>query len=278
MSWGVDDLTVRFGDDVALYGVSVTIEPGVVQAVIGGDGAGKSTLLRVLAGLGLDHEGRVRLPPPNRVGYVPSTGGTIPDLTVAENMAFIAGAYRLRNWRDRADGLLERAGIAPFGDRLAGQLSGGQRRKLAGSMGLLPEPALLVLDEVTTGVDPISRVDLWRIVASAAAAGTAVVVATTYLDEAERAERVELLHAGRQLASGSPSAIVGAIPGRITDEATPLVRATAWRRGRRWCQWHPGERHDPGSPAGHDATRPGYRPTLEDAAIVLELVADGERS
>jgi ABC-2 type transport system ATP-binding protein len=159
--------------------------------------------------------------------------------------------------------LLTRAGIERWGERLAGRLSGGQRRKLAGAMALLPEPRLLVLDEVTTGVDPVSRMELWRLVAGAAATGTAVLAATTYLDEAERAKTVDLLHEGRVLASGDPSAIVAAAPGRVTDEETPIDRARAWRRGRRWRQWHPAEEAQV-----HD------RPTLEDAAIVLELVAE----
>ncbi len=262
MRWGVDGLTVRFGHRVALDAVSIDVEPGVIHAVIGGDGAGKSTLSRVLAGLGVGHDGTVRLPPQERIGYVPANGGTFRGLTVDENMAFVAAAHRLSRWRPRASMLLERAGIAPFGDRLSEQLSGGQRRKLAGSMALLARPELLVLDEVTTGVDPVSRMELWRQIASAAADGAAVVAATTYLDEAERAERVELLYEGRLLASGTPAALTRAIPGVVTDEPSPSDPATAWRQGRRWRQWHPGATGS--SP--HDAT-------LEDAAIVYELRA-----
>ena len=263
MSWGTSELTVSFGDRVALDRVSIEVEPGVVHAVIGGDGAGKSTLLRVLAGLGLDRQGEVRLPAQNRIGFVPSEGGIFGDLTVDENMAFIAAAYKLREWQARGHELLERAGIERFGDRLASRLSGGQRRKLAGSMALLPEPQLLVLDEVTTGIDPVSRMELWRLVAGAAAVGTAVVASTTYLDESERAGQVELLHDGRLLASGRPDAIIDGIPGVVTDDDSPTDRATAWRHGRRWHQWHANRSDSP------------YRPTLEDAAIVHELVANG---
>lgn len=265
MTWGTADLTVRFGDRTALDRVTVRIEPGLVHAVIGGDGAGKSTLLRMLAGLGLDHDGTVRLPDQERISQVPSDGGFFADLTVEENLAFVAAVYRLRGWRSRAHELLSLAGIDRFGDRRAGHLSGGQRRKLAGAMGLLPEPELLVLDEVTTGVDPLSRIELWRMVAAAASAGTAVVAATTYLDEAERADRVELLHDGRVLSSGRPDDIVASIPGRVVDLPEPTHPATAWRHGARWRQWEP--EHDGGTP-----------PTLEDAAIVLELVATGRTS
>ena len=204
--------------------------------------------------------------PQERIGYVPSHGGVVGDLTVDENVAFVAASYRLRGWQGRATTLLERAGLAEFRNRLARQLSGGQRRKLAGSLALLPEPHLLVLDEVTTGVDPVSRMELWRIIAGAAANGTAVIAATTYLDEAERAGWVDLLHGGRQLASGTPQEIVDGIPGTVTDEAAPQDRATAWRHGRRWHQWHPDGDASAGGP---------YRPSLEDAAIVRELLANG---
>jgi ABC-2 type transport system ATP-binding protein len=210
----------------------------------------------------------VRRPPVGHVGFVSTSGGIFPDLTVNENLEFIAGAHRLSNWRDRAGHLLERSGIAAAPDRLAGQLSGGQQRKLAGTMALLPEPELLVLDEVTTGVDPYSRMEIWRLLGAAAAAGAAVVAATAYLDEAERAEYVALLHHGRVLASGSPQSITDSVPGAVEDTARPTDPGRAWRRGARWRQWHP------------DTPRhPGTRFRLEDAAIVRELLAEhGARS
>lgn len=267
MSWSVDDLTVTFGATVALDGVGLTIEPGQVHAVIGGDGAGKSTLLRVLARLVVSRHGAHHLPPRRHVGFVPAAGGVFGDLSVTENVEFVADAYRLTNWGERADMLLDSAGLTAFGHRLAGRLSGGERRKLAGSMALLPQPEMLVLDEVTTGVDPVSRMELWRLIASAAAAGTAVVAATTYLDEAERAGSVLLLDRGRVLASGDPSSIVAGIPGSVTEGDAPTDRSTAWRRGRRWRQW------DPVGQAGN-----GHDTTLEDAAIVHELAARSSRS
>jgi ABC-2 type transport system ATP-binding protein len=267
MTWSVEDLTVAFGSTVALDSVTVRVEPGVVHAVIGGDGAGKSTLLRVMAGLGLDHGGTVNLPSQDRIGFVPSSGGVFGDLTVDENIEFVAAVHRLRSWRPRAAMLLERAGIASFGDRLASALSGGERRKLAGSMAVLAEPDLLILDEVTTGVDPVSRMELWRLIATTAAAGTAVLAATSYLDEAERATQVELLHNGRVLASGAPDDIIEAVRGTITDEDIPSVPANAWRHGRRWRQWHPD------APAADPGPSGMRRPSLEDAAIVFELAA-----
>lgn len=264
MIWGVTGLTVRFGDVTALDAVDLETRPGRVTAVVGGDGAGKTTLLRVLAGVRLRLTGTVTLPPPGRIGYVPPQGGVFGDLTVHENMQFVAGAYRIRTWRDRAEELLESAGIADLGDRLARSMSGGERRKLAGSMALLPEPDLLVLDEVTTGVDPVSRMHLWRLVAGAAARGTGVVLATTYLDEAERAGSAVLLHRGTVIGSGSPADITAAMPGRVEDVASPTAPGHAWRYGRRWRQWDPEGTQDPA-------------PRLEDAAIVAELRSEANR-
>jgi ABC-2 type transport system ATP-binding protein len=264
MSWGATGLVVRFGATVALDGVDLAIHPGRVHAVIGGDGSGKSTLLRVLAGVLPGDRGEVRRPPVGRVGFVSTAGSLYRDLTVDENVEFVAQAYRLRHWRGRADDLLHRAGIDAFRDRPAGLLSGGQQRKLGGTLALLPEPDLLVLDEVTTGVDPYSRMEIGRLVAGAAAAGAAVVAATAYLDEAERAEDVVLLHRGRVLASGPPPRIAAGIPGSVDDTDEPDEPARAWRSGPGWRQWRPN------APSGR-----GGRARLEDAAIVHELLAEG---
>jgi ABC-2 type transport system ATP-binding protein len=263
VTWGTRSLRVRFGTATALDGVDLTVAPGAVHAVIGGDGSGKSTLLRVLAGVRVPYEGQVSRPPAGQVGFVSTSGGTFPDLTVAENIEFVADAYRLRDWRDRADELLERAGIGGFRDRLAGQLSGGQRRKLAGTMALLPQPRMLVLDEVTTGVDPLSRMELWRMVSAAAAAGTAVVAATTYLDEAERSGSVVLLHQGRVIAEGSPRSIVEGLPGGVVETGEPDDPDRAWRHGPRWRQW---------CPDGDRDRR--VEVSLEEAAIIAELHAE----
>jgi ABC-2 type transport system ATP-binding protein len=261
VTWWVRDVTVRYDAVLALDAVSLELEAGAFHAVVGGDGAGKTTLLKVLAGLDVGQTGSSRLPAPERIGYVPSAGGVFVDLTVDENMAFVAAAYRLRGWRERADELLDRAAIGRFADRLAGHLSGGERRKLAGSMALLPEPDLLVLDEVTTGVDPVSRLELWRLLTAAAADGAAIVVATTYLDEAERMEHVLLLHDGVVLANGTPDEIAASVPGTVVEVDDPSDRASSWRAGHRWHAWRP------------DADPAGSTLALGDAAIVLELIA-----
>ena len=261
MSWGVENLTVRFGRHQALTAVTLGVGSGETHAVVGGDGAGKTTLLRALAGISLPAEGTIELPAPGRIGFVPSDGGVFRDLTVAENLEFVASAYGLRAWQARADELLGRSGLSDFRRRLAGNLSGGQRRKLAGSLAMLPEPDLLILDEVTTGVDPLSRVGIWRLVASAAASGAAVVIATTYLDEAERTGAVTILHRGRVIAAGPPSVIKNGVPGGIREVDRPTSPERAWRMGRRWREWVPAE-----------ADARGLAPaTLQDAAIVAQL-------
>jgi ABC-2 type transport system ATP-binding protein len=262
MTWGVDGLSVTYGDTRALIDVTLRCGPGDVVAVVGGDGAGKSTLLRALAGVGVPHTGTLDLPGPGDTGYVPADGGIYQDLTIDEHLDFVSSAFGLTGWETRASELLERTGLFGIGDRLAGQLSGGQRRKLAGAMALLPHPRLLVLDEVTTGVDPVSRMDLWRLIGRAAAEGAAVVFATSYLDEAERAGFVVLLHEGRVIAAGSSGDVIASMPGTVDDTDQAGTTDRSWRRGRRWRNWDPN-----GVPTDHPAAR------LEDAAIVAELMS-----
>uniref|UniRef100_UPI00135C0A02 ATP-binding cassette domain-containing protein n=1 Tax=Cellulomonas citrea TaxID=1909423 RepID=UPI00135C0A02 len=189
MTWGVTGLDVRYGDRLALTGVELHVEPGQVIAVVGGDGAGKTTLLRTLAGGVRPSAGQVRSPGRERTGFMPATASTWADLTVEENLEFAAAAYHVGHAElaDRRTRLLAATGLTAAAGRTAARLSGGMRQKLGFALATVHHPDLLVLDEPTTGVDPVSRVDLWRLVSAAAAAGTAVVMATTYLDEAERA-------------------------------------------------------------------------------------------
>jgi ABC-2 type transport system ATP-binding protein len=264
MTWGVTDLGISFGSTIALEGITLEVPRGRVTAVVGGDGAGKTTLLRVMAGLLTPHRGSVHLPERRQIGYLPARAGGFRDLTVAENLEFVASACRLSEATSRADALLERTGLALFRRRLARDLSGGMRQKLGVSMALLPEPDLLVLDEPTTGIDPVSRSDLWRLIARAASRETAVLVASAYLDEAERAESVLVLHEGRALVAGCPQEVVATLPGSVVEVDLPTDRSRAWRRGSRWREWRP-----QGDPA---AVAPG----LEDVVIVAAL-AGAER-
>ena len=252
MSADAIDLTVQYGAVTALAGVSLTALPGRVTAVVGGDGAGKTTLLRCLAGALAPDAGRVVSPDRAKIGYLPASSGLYPDLTVTENLDFRAQGYGVPRQvaRQRAGEYLERAGLSGAADRLVGRLSGGMRQKLAVIAALLHQPDLLILDEPTTGVDPVSRSGLWWLIARAAADGCAVVLATTYLDEAERCAGVLVLDGGLPLASGSPEAIVAALPGTVRPvPARPAGPAgdRAWRRGGGWRVW------EPGPPRGADA-------------------------
>ena len=247
--WGTEEACVRYGDKLALDHVTFRAMPGRVSAVVGGDGAGRTTLLRCLAGALAVTSGQVRLPPPLRIGYLSAGSGIYPDLSVDENLAFRATAYQVpaNVARERSAEFLQRAGLSGARDRLAGRLSGGMRQKLGVIASMLHQPDLLVLDEPTTGVDPVSRADLWWLIARAAANGAAVVFATSYLDEAERALDVLALDAGRELASGTPEEITAAMPGTLrASDARPEgdARRRAWRRGGRWRIWDP-----PGGPS-----------------------------
>jgi len=266
MRFGVTDIHHEFGDVRALRGVDLDVPAGSVVAVVGGDGAGKTTLLRCLVGRYAPSSGTVRRPSSELIGYMPSTSGTWRDLTVDENIDFIASAYSMTSSdrdRRRAD-LLDHAGLSGTADRLARDLSGGMRQKLGFVLAMLHEPELLVLDEPSTGVDPVSRVELWRLIAEAAAAGMAVTMATTYLDEAERASSVTVLDRGRAIAVGTRDEVMGSFPGSITAPEQPSVPARSWRRGRSVREWHPTS-HGPTEPTSNG-------PALEPAELDFEDV------
>jgi ABC-2 type transport system ATP-binding protein len=266
--WGLERVSVRYGHTVALQRVSIGVGSGAVTAVVGADGAGKSTLLRTLVGAQRAETGRVSRPAKRRIGYVSAGPGVYPDLTAEENMSFSAGAYGVpaRVARARISELLERTELTSARRRLAGQLSGGMRQKLALAMAVIHQPDLLVLDEPTTGVDPVSRAELWRLVAGLAAEGTAIALATSYVDEAERATSVLVLLRGRMLAAGTAAEIVGDAPGELYRIAGPSHDPRAWRRGAQWRLW------SPGGDAPPDAEL--LTPDLEDALVMAQLAVE----
>jgi ABC-2 type transport system ATP-binding protein len=271
-TWGCQGLTVRYGATVGCEDVTFEVAAGTVAAVVGGDGAGKTSLLRALAGTVRPAAGTVRRPDERRLGYVSAGPGVWADLTVDENLRFAGRAYGLEaaELGRRIGELLERTGLAQARDRLAGQLSGGMRQKLALAMAVAHDPDLLILDEPTTGVDPVSRAELWRLLAAAAAGGAAVVVATTYLDEAERAATVLVLDRGRELLAGTPDELLAATPGLVVEAAARPRGVPSWRRGARWRGWSPDGSAPPGtSPATLD---------LEDTVIVAQLGQDRRRA
>ena len=247
MSWKVAGLGV--GDRP----VSVEAQPGKVVAVVGPDGSGKSTLLRALVGATSLRSGTVSRPDRREIGYMGASSGTYPDLTVDENIAFTAAAYGLsaEQAREGAGEMLERMGLTGARERLVGQLSGGMRQKLGAICAMVHEPRLLVLDEPTTGIDPVSRADMWWLIARAAAQGAAVVVSTSYLDEAERASDVLALEGASADAIGQLAAPAAAgsvdVSVEVSDEVLAEVRGVSRKFGASLAvddvdlQVHPGE-------------------------------------
>jgi ABC-2 type transport system ATP-binding protein len=239
--WGVRGLAVSYGHRSALSNVSVDVIPGEVAAVVGGDGAGKTALLRTIAGAVRPAAGEVRAPGVHRLGFMPTTAGVWLDLTVDQNIEFVGAAHGVTGeaLAARSEVLLDAAGLAGARSRLGRHLSGGMRQKLAFSLAMIHEPELLILDEPSTGVDPVSRVELWRMIARAAASGAAIIMATTYLDEAERASHVTVLDAGNVLLQGTPEQVLRAMPGHVRHTAAPEHRDRAWRRGCEYREWTP---------------------------------------
>jgi ABC-2 type transport system ATP-binding protein len=263
-TYGVTRATVRFGGTTALADVSLRVAPGEIVVVVGGDGAGKSTLLRTLAGEVPLASGTVEAPDPRLLGYLPASAGSWAGLTVVQNMDFAGGVYGLTGSEldTRRDTVLVRAGLRAVGDRVAAKLSGGMRRKLGFGMAVQHQPPLLVLDEPSTGLDPVSRVDLWRMVAEAATAGAAVVMSTTYLDEAERATCLLALDEGRVLAEGPVDDVLASFPGVVTAVDEAVRPEWSWRRGRMRREYWP---HG-------DPTRGSVvAPDLEDVVLALSL-------
>lgn len=243
----VDGLFRRFGATVALDGLGFKVRRGELFGVVGPDGAGKTTLLRVLAGVVPPDTGDVRIlgrdvsrDPEGakpEVAYMAQRFGLYEDLTVAENLAFYADLYRVpRSARPgRLDRLFQFSRLGPFQDRLAGHLSGGMKQKLALSCCLIHEPRLLLLDEPTFGVDPISRRELWLILHEMVARGITVLVSTSYMDEAERCDRVLLLDRGSAMELDAPGRLVDALPGLVLE-----VRSSEPRRARDLLRRHAG--------------------------------------
>jgi len=269
--WGLESVTVRIGGTTALDGVSIAVGVGEVGVVVGGDGAGKTTAARAIAGLVIPSAGSVRRPEGKRVGYQSSGSGVWPDLTVSENLSFVGAAFRIgsADLARRTDQLLAATELGSARDRLGANLSGGMRRKLGVAMALLARPLLLILDEPTTGVDPVSRFELWRLVSQTAADGTAVVMTTTYLDEAERATTILALDAGRTLVVGTPEQVKASLPGRVYSFDHDVHATRQWRRGASWRVWSAGDPPPGGRPVASD---------LSDVLIAAAMAVDDEEA
>jgi ABC-2 type transport system ATP-binding protein len=220
-------LARRFGAVTAVDGLTLSVRPGELFGLVGPDGAGKTTTLRMLAGVLRPSDGDATVfgvsvaRHPERIkgalAYMSQRFGLYADLTVAENLAFYADLFKVpvAERAARVERLYGFSNLGPFRDRLAGQLSGGMKQKLGLSCALIHEPRLLLLDEPTFGVDPVSRRDLWVIVHEMVARGVTAIVSTAYMDEAERFDRLALLHQGRVVALDTPTALQATLAGRL---------------------------------------------------------------
>ncbi|MDR5695292.1 MAG: ABC transporter ATP-binding protein [Armatimonadota bacterium] len=223
------NLTKRFGDLIAVHHLNLAVEEGTIFGLVGPDGAGKTTTIRLLATVLEPTEGMARIcgrdvrTSPEEVksliGYMPQEFSIYADLTVAENLHFFGEIYHVprRELIPRLDELLSMTRLAPFVHRLAMHLSGGMQKKLALACSLIHRPRVLLLDEPTTGVDPISRRELWRILYDLARSGVTILISTSYLDEAERCSAVGLLYRGHLIRSGSPAEVKGGLEGEVVE-------------------------------------------------------------
>ena len=236
-------LTRRFGDLVALDGLSLAVEEGEIFGLVGPDGAGKTTTMRLLTGIleptsgeawvdGLPVRGQAEAIK-ERIGYMAQRFGLYPDLTVLENLDFYADLYEVpRAGRgERVERLLAFSNLTPFKRRQAGNLSGGMKQKLGLACALIHTPRVLFLDEPTNGVDPVSRRDFWRILYQLQQERVTIFVSTAYLDEAERCNRVGLLHQGRLLACDTVDGVKLLLRGTLLELRcdTPWQAATHLR-------------------------------------------------
>ena len=234
-----DQLTKRFGDLAAVDGLTLSVAEGEIFGLVGPDGAGKTTVMRLLtsimeptggeawvAGFHIVHQAeRIK----ENIGYMSQRFGLYPDLTVMENLDFYADIYShpRSGRREKIDRLLSFSNLTPFKRRLAGNLSGGMKQKLGLACALIHTPKVLFLDEPTNGVDPVSRRDFWRILYQLLREKVTIFVSTAYLDEAERCNRVGLIHRGRLLACGTPGEVKKLMRGSIVEIRAQSSRGQA---------------------------------------------------
>src|SRR5262245_37117136 len=231
----------RYGTTQALADLTLDVREGEMFGLIGPDGAGKTTAIRLMCGLLHPDAGDIRvlgLDPladhrrlTERVGYLSQRFSLYGDLTIDENIAFFAEVHGVRDYARRRDQLLSMTQLTPFRGRLADRLSGGMKQKLALACTLVHEPSLILLDEPTTGVDPVSRREFWKLLSEFLAEGITILMSTPYLDEAERCTRVALIHEGRALAIDEPAPLRTLSRGRMLELVTHGVDAADIVRG-----------------------------------------------
>jgi ABC-type multidrug transport system ATPase subunit len=223
----ISHVSRSYGTIRALDDFSLTVRRGDILALVGPDGAGKTTLMRIVCRLLEPDEGEIEIGGQDiqtgfdqvkaRLGYMPQTFSLYPDLTVEENLLFYAGIYGHTGeaYVRKRDLLYRFSQLGPFARRRAGALSGGMKQKLSLSCTLLHDPELLILDEPTTGVDPLSRRYFWEMLSKLRSDGITILVSTPYMDEAARADRACLIHSGKKLREGTPDDLAKELTGTV---------------------------------------------------------------
>jgi len=233
----VKNLIKRFGDITAVDDLSFEVNKGEIFGIVGPDGAGKSTLLRMMSGILLPNGGAVEINGVNiqknlykikeNLAYMPQRFGLYEDLTVEENIIFFGRLFGAsgKEIKDRIPALYDFSRLGSYKERLAGKLSGGMKQKLGLACCLVHSPDLILLDEPTNGVDPVSRREFWKILYTLLGNGVTIVVSTAYLDEAERCNRVAMMSNGKFLRNGNPSEIKSSMGGMMLEIITDDVWA-----------------------------------------------------
>lgn len=233
---GVRELKKRFGHVKAVKGISLTVEKGEIFGLVGPDGAGKTTTIRIMAGVLYPTEGEIFFSElengrsfTGKMGYMPQNFSLYEEFSVEENMKFLGSMYGVqrRKLRKKMEEALRLVGLLRFADRPAGKLSGGMKQKLALACALLHEPEVLILDEPTTGVDPVSRREFWEILYKLNSEGITVVISTPYMDEAELCSNLAFMHHGRILITGSPEEICRQYPWKVLEIRSSEKRLSA---------------------------------------------------
>lgn len=235
----VTHLSKSFGQTHAARDVNLSVAPGEIYGLVGADGAGKTTVMRLICGALTADTGEVSVggydinrqtgQAREQIGYLSQRFSMYEDLTVLENIRFFAEMRGLRTneWLPRSLEILEFVGLAPFKDRFAGQLSGGMKQKLGLASALVARPRVLLLDEPTTGVDPVTRQDFWQLIirlVSSTADQVSVLISTPYMDEAARCHRIGLMRQGQISAQGTPGQLRSTLDGQILElRGNPLM-------------------------------------------------------
>lgn len=231
----IKNVSKKFGPIVAVDSLSLQVKKGEMFALVGPDGVGKTTLIRMVCGIVKPDEGELSVmgfdvrknidDVKNRIGYLSQKFSLYGDLTIDENIEFFAEIHGVWDYKSRREELLEFTRLTPFRSRLAEKLSGGMKQKLALACTLVHTPEIIFLDEPTTGVDPVSRRDFWKVLSSLLKTGITIVMTTPYLDEAERCNRVALLNEGKIMVLGTPGEVKKEMNGEIIEMVCSNIRS-----------------------------------------------------